>query len=601
MGLELLLINLVLGVIPCYYLLKYIGATKGITLAIAIGFSFFSVSIFHILALKLVGTKPLFIFMTVFVVGLLISSIRKFRNKSSEHMNLTGRALSGMVLGFFLWKMLARFHFKSGNVYRDTFWNLSLISELKKNFPPIYPMWYEAKGTFIYHYFADLYWAGLANFSNEDLFRVVLEFGPLYVWLCFGMILALAIPMKRYVFGLAFAVFFSLLLFTKTWTPIIGLALHLSGCTSTFFWGLPFLLSSVLFWSVIDKRRRRLSGTESSKLILYSFLIGLNTFVLTFFKGSSGFVLVTLEFSSLIHFWIQKIRHQEKIKLKSDFFYTSLGYAFSPCALLFVSKLMEGSSALLTQTEVVRDKLQGLEGATIFVPFIILFGISSFYLILLPRLRCVTTVIYGASLVNFVFYFLYTHHSYSEIYFIFNVFVLNIFFYISIYWKGLELKKISIAVFLHTILGLSFFLDYLTPYPVVKFMEFNRLIYDSKTYKDGEVEELRAFSRVLSNNSLVLVSGASCKIPFISASLESRVFAECLYSPDDALAEKRVGIQDRFALGSNMRPGECIEFLNKYPVTHVLLQNKLDQLPGFCLKESKQVIAGEFFKLYVLQ
>ena len=144
-----------------------------------------------------------------------------------------------------------------------------------------------------------------------------------------------------------------------------------------------------------------------------------------FSKGSYILIFIFLEFFSAIRFFfVQKLwLFKEMVNNKTYL----IQYTFFPLAFVLIYKVLinkAGASQLHLFFD--KNKLLQFNSLSPIYPFVAVYGLLLIYLILnYKKNNWNIMVVLGSSLANFILYYAFQQSGNSEVYFMFNAFILN--------------------------------------------------------------------------------------------------------------------------------------------------------------------------------
>lgn len=582
----LLLDYLFIGFLPVFFINTLVNKKINETIVYAITFSVPFVALLQILKVSLnLGTWQFNLTILLLNLSLIAIIIRKdkFKKLSQSLISIRISLLLGLLWGCLMWLLFYKAHFVNKNIYIDTFWNISIIQEFGRQFPPVFPLWQNTTQKFIYHFLPNIFFAGLISTTKISSFKIILECGTLLIWIMLGLILSQFSQKKQSIclalIGGFFAFCFSL---SQYWSPLNAFVLHLSSAISNFFWGLPVFMGGIYLWLCNNLKRQQAFLKYNQVSYKHFILITLITLILLYTKGSSALALVILEFCSaltlLFLLFHRGIRRYSLVKI----IYMGLMFLVSPLMLWYLSKFMIGNQTLSKGGQIVRSKFIGLSTDDFFISFLIINGFTCLLFYFLKKRKPVDYLLIGATGLNFFCYYYFTHHSYSEVYFIFNCVILNLYFLNYLGWFRIKQSIVpaSLCIFL---LGTLFFRTDFKLIPLLKFSETSRFVFDSNKYDTEEFSDLANIGKHINNNAWVLMPEANCKNLYLAAALGRRIFAQCPFEVQTENPQKNYDVQNNLIKTTNLSKTECDDILQKYQIEGVVIANPLLVQDNSCI------------------
>ncbi len=564
----LFLTTLLLGVFPIYLVLKKFISSHRKTLIVSIGLSPFLFS-FALGLTKLLQLNSRWILIPL----ILFSSITFYTKGKNSFISLRSvisnnvqRILTSALLATLSWSYFNVPSILKGNAYVDQVWNLALSQEFLRSIPPQYPMWKDASFHFIYHYVVNVYWAGVSATTGIEILDIIFKYSSLISWFYFILVLTLVARNKStfqfiFVFALSFFLFPNL-----EWSPVRSYLLHISSCASNFLWGLPIFASFWTLWQVIaQKRFKDLKKQKFTPLyIVPNFAL---TFALSFVKGTFGIAILVFEITFLI---VKRKVLFDIIRTKGGalkigiFALTSLAL---PMGVLLASKCMPGTAAIITEGEqILRNKYSGMvNGSSV---SLVIFLIA--FVLLVSQAQKIRSI-FTLSLPIFVaahlsLYLLLTHATFSEYYFIFNIFILNMYILVSTSFD--TLKKFIMPACL---MVLVFCIVYPGTFKVGSLISIPQIpisTIEAVKYTDSSYTTLAEIGLQVPENDWVWMPSTNCKNLKASAALNRRIFSECPYLTTPQ-STKNIEIENLLTSGSTT---QCAPLLRNFDVRYVILK-----------------------------
>jgi len=525
--LKAFLIIAFVGIVPIYLILRKYHYSQEISIVIAIGYSPVIIAFLNILYISVFKFNLYLNYLTIiiFYLWFFISSYnqheRKFKSIFLGFKNIIFPFCFSVTIGVLFWYLFKYENIKTGNIALDTLWNIAHVGELKNHFPPIDPHWFTGQ-VFNYHYLTNLYFAGISNFINISALESLYSFASLFTTISIFIIISL-ISIRSFI--LSILIFFILLLVNMApgWTPFDSFYAHISYVSSTYFWSLPIFLSSIVIWIKFNEWRlikfdkENLLFKDVFQIIIFWLVL---TIVLVFSKGSHFAVIIFLEFFIFLKFsftekcWLIRNLKNKAIKL--------LTFLLSPLIfILIIKNMFKDAVGYLNFGIEIRD-FAFFNSWNILIPLFVTFNFTIIYVFIsIKKKHKIPYEFLFAGFFNFLLFFIFRHEGYSDLYFIFNAFLSNLFLLILIKTSDQnEIKKLF--EILISILATLFIVGMLNLFTNIKgvqivdlekskekstyFQAYNVMSYTDKTpHYFKYLPDLIKFRDKISKNALILV------------------------------------------------------------------------------------------------
>jgi hypothetical protein len=574
------------GFLPIYLGLKLLGLRNKSVVIASIGFAPVAISLANIFSVQTSIQHSY----TIHVIVLLVNLTLLFLNlkvKTAWHWSELRHKLAptyiGLLAGVVYWYYAFYPFTQSSSLYHDIIFNYSIISELRNNFLPIDSNWYSGSSR-LYHFLADLYFAGMTNFSNLNVIQVV-NIGNLFSCLSVFLIISFTVRGQQ---AANISLFVLLIFFniSSNWLPFSAFPGHMTGrAASTFFWSIPILLTMIYFWFDADNKRKTIdySTKEYLGFVLFALILTLVGF---YSKVTILPVLVGLELYAFTAYIYANSIFSPKMLMAN--LKTLSTYIFIPLFGLFLAMLTAWINKGGTETGLAAGleimDFVPFDSWNILYPIVAMYGVVAMFVILnYKKFHFLKFELLFASMVNFILFFTIKHTGSSDIYFAFNSIICNALF---ITYSDLDRKFYNVI-----------FAFFITVTSVILIGEFTKIkgftiptenlivstegVYGPSVYKNGEVEkyiqDMIDLTDALPVDSLIATRGYGCSRHFTFSAFIGRRFwnESCAYS-----GSTRNGYTDRneFEAQQKFIP----DFFTEKPV----LQNESDARDLFVKSES---------------
>ncbi len=523
-------IYFLIGFLPIFFFLAKKEANIYLNLIISVAFSPVLIAILNSVNVVLNFQGSYLQFLTPLLLIILVSFINPFWRKfyTIEDIKLSVKPLIyGILFGSVYWYVFFYQFYMEGRIYADVVWNLGIVGELKNHFPPTYPVW-KTDGVFIYHYLANMGFAGISNFAGLNIVKTVLKCGYLINSIAIFTIMSLTIRKRFFESLVLFVLIFFFSLCSK-WQVYSSLGGHMTGsAASTFFWSLPLLLASV--YLIIKINEEREEDRLPIKTSFYYFII---VSITGFSKISNLMVLIGLELGFfLVYFFKNRIYEFDQLKKHRK---TVAGFLQIPIFSLFMFFIFSSKNSYGLVPGIEARDFLAFESWNPIYPFIGIYG-PLLVLLIIKRneLNKFKWEFIVCSILNLLFYFFVRHVGGSDLYFAFNALICNMLF--LAYSSLKELLKqyvysyLLCAFFVLIFQDLGYFKGF-TP------LEFNlknfRISGDSRyIYPQKEIEEFISLSNEIPNQALIAVPKQDAEDSFcFSGFIGKRIWNENSRSP----------------------------------------------------------------------
>ena len=508
------------GVVPLYLIMHRYPLKKRSIVILAFGFAPVSLSILNIIIVffEIQGTAIAYL-IPVLVNVILFLYLKKKEDNYSNLLKIKGLIFpigAGLLAGIVYWYVGFSNYLAQGVFNPDVVWNLGFINELKNHFPPKDPHWYNDI-YFIYHYLSNLYFASISNFTGINIISIM-HIGNFFTTLLIFILIALSANKNEVILNVFLFVAALLLNFANDWMPYVSFYSHIGGRATTFYWSLPILFSSIHAWYLLDKKRVKIDKLNMFMLV---FLLML---VLFFAKSSYLVVLVFLELGVFLKYFItERLWNFYRIKVK---FLTILSFTFYPVSTGIILWIFNTNEQFMFFGITTLDFANFKSWNPIF-PFLVIYLVPLILLLIeFKNIKNVKWEFLLASFLNTVLFFVLKHEGTSDLYFMFNAFILNGLFVV---FSKMDRKLLKITG--AYILGGIFFFFGKSEINGVNSLRFevgkfsNQKVYGDSLYTI-ETSELMKLSELLSNNALIAVPKKKIKYFLYSAFLGKRIWNE---------------------------------------------------------------------------
>ncbi len=602
---------------------------------------------FHVFAL-LLGASPRFTISLLAVIincALLVSLWRRRQlPKIMFERKIAIGIIQALCSGILLWLITFFFYPHRNNLYQDVLWNVGTTAELMQHFPPMDPHW-KAPGYFMYHWLGNLITASFGAFARVEAAYASIITMPLITW---GLIATTA----RFSFfkrnsGLrTFA--FLLLLFCFTSDHFVNneFVSHMSfQAASTFFWSFPILIGGLGIWL----EPSFLLGSSSKKAVLTNCVFrAVLLFIAAFAKGTTAVLFASTD---MCFFLLQIYQAIKTKRFSYRRLSLSFGYAiFSVAVFLIIQRSCFSSVKSMADLLVVSDAnlSSGLPASRFLSTCLTFLALPLIYFLSSEKSGIqklyLTILMLGSQLFLGIFsrfpglsevYFLFNAHIVARIGILFLTFNLQRAKYVAL---GFALLALTFADTLNT-LGIN-------PTNVKRGFEgLGGSLQNSISAQSPLILALRqARSLIPAKNTLIAAPSTGCGQQFIySAFLERRIWDECplfnagnqiamlsdlaarqepyygkpfAFSPTPEIMKghaqvleeeklqtqfltdstewsstERKRLSNEFAFSHSITENDCIKFVKKTGITHMIMfQNEISKI-GTCLaNEPKSLV-----------
>lgn len=408
------------GFLPLFLILKSFKIESKLNTILSIGFIPVYFSIVNIILIafnieNIMILKYLILIIPYIFVYKEIKSLFRLPNKNS----LVNVFIPSIVVGFVFCNLVFPDFFINKQLYPDVEFNLTLVQDLKSHFLPVDPNWKTDK-YLIYHFGGDIFIASLSNFLNLTIVQV---------YKCGSIILSISIFLiigyyakKNVLENLIISLIVLVFSFSNNWVVFNAFHSHISESGSTFFMSIPLFLACYVLWKTLDQDRFILS---LKKRILFSFILA---FSIVFFKSTLIIIFILLEFISFIVF---VIKNRYLIKDLKQFMLKILNFGIIPLFSFWALYLISSKSGPMFIGLEARD-FHYFHSWSIFFPLLMIFSTPLIFILFnfsATKINHITLLI--VSILNLFIFLIVKHEGYSDLYFGFNIFLLNLLFFLE--------------------------------------------------------------------------------------------------------------------------------------------------------------------------
>jgi hypothetical protein len=513
----------VIGFLPVFFFLLRKGVTIDLNLIVSIAFSPVLIALINTVNVLLgIQDTILQYLLPVLLTGYsaFFPPFWKKYYSGKEFYEAAKTIIIGTIVGFIYWYIFFYPYYKDGSIYTDAMWNLGIVNELRDHFPPVNSQW-ATSGYFLYHYLANMGFAGFSNFSDMNIIQTVLKCGNLINTLSIFIILSLSFKTKI-IENLFFSLVLIFISFTTGWLVYLSLGAHLYGyAISTYYWSLPVLFSSVYVIHYLNQRRFVEKGI-TLRIICYAIIVIATGFT----KVSNLLVLVGIEFGYFIGFAfrnkVYRIWQIQRIfKLKKQIFSFLIIPAVSFFILFIFSQ--KGDGGLVPGIE-IKDFLI-FESWNPVYPIIAIYGPLLIFIFLnKSEISAFRWEFLFCGFLNLLVYFTTRHPGSSDLYFAFNTIICNILFitYSSLTqkFKPFILSYVICGIIILILSDFGYFKGF-TPFEF-SLNSKRHVSYTNYNFKNDEVVELLSLSEKIPKNALIAAPKQEFEYNFIYSSFLGR-------------------------------------------------------------------------------
>ena len=424
------------GFLPLFLILKSCKIENRLSVIFSIGFTPVYFSILNIILILLniensILLKYLILFFPYLFVIKEIKKLFVMPNKYS-FLNLF---IPSLAVGLIYCNLVFPDFFLNKQLYADVEFNLTLVQELKSHFLPVDPNWKTDK-YFIYHFGGDIFIASLSNFLNYSIVKIY-KSGLIFLSISIFIIIGYYVK-KNVLENLIISIIVLVFSFLNNWDFFISFHSHISECSSTFLMSIPVFLVSYFLWKEIDQKRMVMSF---KKRFLFSFIL---VFSVVFFKSTLIIIIILLELFSMILFIFKNRYLLKNLKV---LIIKILNFTIIPILSFWALYLISSKNESTLFIGLESRDFYFFHSWSFYLPFIMIFSTSLIFIIFnFYSTKINHLFLLFTSAINLLIFLIVKHEGYSDLYFGFNILLINLLFYLE-FETDYKLKKFISSYF----------------------------------------------------------------------------------------------------------------------------------------------------------
>lgn len=424
------------GFLPLFLILKSFKIENRLSVIFSIGFTPVYFSILNIILILLnIEDSILLKYLVLFIPYLfVIKEIKKLFVLPNKYSFLNV-FIPSLAVGLVFCNLVFPDFFIDKQFYADVEFNLTLVQDLKSHFLPVDPNW-KTDQYLIYHFGGDIFIASLSNFLNYSIVQI---YKSGFIFLSISIFIIIGYYVKKNVLeNLIISLIVLVFSFSNNWDFFNSFHSHIAESGSTFFMSIPVFFASYFLWKEIDQKRMVMSLKNQ---ILFSLIL---VFSIVFFKSTLIIIIMLLELFSLILFIFKNRILFKNLKI---LIVQILNFTIIPILSFWALYLISSKNESMLFLGLESRDFYFFHSWSFYLPFLMLFStpvifiIFNFYSTKINHLFLLFTSVFNLLLLLIV-----KHEGHSDLYFGFNIILINLLFYIE-FETDYKLKKFISSYF----------------------------------------------------------------------------------------------------------------------------------------------------------